>query len=82
MNLVQWFKKYLMGVFGVKERTARGYAVDCAGVRYLCLKNEEHFLRRKHSWDEFVNVNKGKFELIELTIVIYRIVLQRHGQKQ
>ena len=82
MDLVQWFTKYMMGVFGVKERTARGYAVDCASVRYLYLKNEEQFLRRKHPWDEFVNVNKSKFELIELIIVIHRILFPIHGQKQ
>ena len=50
--------KTLMNCFGVKERTARGYAVVIAALRYLYDWNEEFFLNRSHPWTEFMEVCK------------------------
>ena len=54
--IIEWEKK-LMELFGVKERTTRGYAVVIAALRYMYDHNEETFLNLGHPWSEFVEVN-------------------------
>ena len=56
MDLVKTMTRSLMTVFGVKERTARGYAIVIAALRFLYDRNEEYFLRRNHPWTEFMEV--------------------------
>ena len=56
MDLVSAFTEKLMDIFGVKERTARGYAVVVAALRYIYDNNEEYFLNRGHPWSEFIEV--------------------------
>ena len=56
MDLVKSWTAHFMSVFGVKERTARGYAVVVAALRYIYDRNEEFFLSRGHPWEEFVKV--------------------------
>ena len=56
MSLVTTMTRTLMDSFGVKERTARGYAVVIAALRYLYDRNEEYFLNRSHPWTEFMEV--------------------------
>ena len=57
MDLVNEMTKHLMVVFGVKERTARGYAVVIAALRYFYQRNEKYFLDRGHPWTEFMEVS-------------------------
>ena len=56
LELVKSGTTNFMKVFGVKERTARGYAVVVAALRYIYDRNEDFFLNRGHSWDEFMQV--------------------------
>ena len=56
MELVTRMKLHFMDVFGVKDRTARGYAVIVAALRYFYDRNEEFFLSRGHPWTEFMEV--------------------------
>ena len=46
-----------MDIFGVKDRTARGYSVITAALRYIYDYNDETFLHLGHPWTEFVEVN-------------------------
>ena len=52
---------HLMDVFSVKERTARGYGVVIAALRFLYDRNEQYFLARGHPWTEFFEVNVTKW---------------------
>ena len=60
-----WGTVHFMEVFGVKERTACGYAVVVAALRYIYDRNEEFFLRRGHSWNEFMEVVDQLMEFVE-----------------
>ena len=53
-----------MEVFGVKERTARGYGFVVAALRYIYDRKEEFFLRRGHSWNEFMEVVDQLMEFV------------------
>ena len=71
--------KHLMTVFGVKERTARGYAVVVAALRYFYDRNEEFFLARSHTWTEFmeaINISLAEKILILLSGVSSRAMGQ------
>jgi hypothetical protein len=54
--MVTTMKLHFMDVFGVRDRTARGYAVIVAALRYFYDRNEEFFLSRGHPWTEFMEV--------------------------
>ena len=56
MELVTTMTLHLMDVFGVKEQTARGYAVVIAALRFIYDRNEEFFLDRGNPWAEFIEV--------------------------
>ena len=53
--MTDWEKK-LMALLGVKPRTARGYAVVIAALKYIYDHNEEHFIDLGHPWTEFIEV--------------------------
>ena len=55
-DLVTNMTRTLMTGFGVKERTARGYAIVIAALRFIYSRNEEYFLNRNHPWSEFMEV--------------------------
>ena len=56
MHIVNAWEKKLMDLFGVKDRTARGYAVVIAALRFIYENNEETFLNLGHPWTEFEEV--------------------------
>lgn len=56
MHFVNAWEKKLMDLFGVKDRTARGYAVVIAALRFIYEHNEETFLNLGHPWTEFEEV--------------------------
>ena len=53
--MTDWEKK-LMAMLGVKPRTARGYAVVIAALKYIYDLNGEHFIDLGHPWTEFIEV--------------------------
>ena len=56
MTFVTDWEKKLMAMLGVKPRTARGYAVVIAALKYIYDHNEEHFIDLGHPWTEFIEV--------------------------
>ena len=59
MDFVRTMTRTLMAVFGVKERTSRGYAIVIAALRFMYDRNEEYFLSRNHPWTEFMEVSNA-----------------------
>jgi hypothetical protein len=55
-TFVKLWEKNLMAMLGVKDRTARGYAVVMAALKFIYDNNEQHFIDLGHPWTEFLEV--------------------------
>ena len=45
-----------MAMLGVKDRTARGYSVVIAALKFIYDNNTEQFIDLGHPWSEFIEV--------------------------
>ena len=52
---LHFWETHLEEVWGIKERTARGYSIIIVGAKWIYDRYESHFLTRGFSWDHFVS---------------------------